>query len=164
MFKQRILCFFFMPVLACQQKNSNCRGKSFSRDMSVKQTWYSLWLLTFFTTIVAFLTQSLLVGPILSRSLHLKFLGVHLSEDFTWAVHCDYIVKKANRRLYALLLRQLKKCKVPSADIVHIYCALIHSILEYASAVFAGLPKYLACYLENVQKRALSIIWPGISY
>ena len=54
-----------------------------------------------------------------------KFLGVHLSEDLTWAVHCDYIVKKANRRLYAL--RQLKKCKVPSADIVHIYCALIRT-------------------------------------
>ena len=28
-----------------------------------------------------------------------KLLGVHLSEDLTWAVHCDYIVKKANRRL-----------------------------------------------------------------
>ena len=53
---------------------------------------------------------------------------------------------------------------ISSADIVHIYCALIRSILEYASAVFADLPKYLACYLENVQKRALSIIWPGISY
>ena len=75
-------------------------------------------------------------------------------------MHCDYIVKKANRRLYAL--RQLKKCKVPSADIVDIYCALIRSILEYASAVFAGFSKYLACYLENVQKRVLSIIWPGI--
>ena len=31
-----------------------------------------------------------------------KPLGVHLSEDLTWAVHCDYIVKEANRRLYAL--------------------------------------------------------------
>ena len=91
-----------------------------------------------------------------------KLLGVHFSKDLTWAAHCDYIVNKANRRLYAL--RQLKKCKVPLADIVHIYCALIRSILEYASAVFADLPKYLACYLENVQKRALSIIWPGISY
>ena len=29
-----------------------------------------------------------------------KLLGVHLSQDLTWAVHCDYIVKKANRRLY----------------------------------------------------------------
>ena len=48
-----------------------------------------------------------------------ELLGVHLSEDLTWAVHCDYIVKKANRRLYRL--RQLKKCKVPWSDIVHIY-------------------------------------------
>ena len=54
-----------------------------------------------------------------------KLLGVHLSEDLSWAVHCDYIMKRANSRLYAL--RQLKKCKVPSADIVHIYCALIRS-------------------------------------
>ena len=38
------------------------------------------------------------------------------------------------------------------------------STIQYASAVFADLPKYLACYLENVQKRALSIIWPGILY
>ena len=59
-----------------------------------------------------------------------KLLGVHLSENLTWAVHCDCRVKKANRRLYAL--RLLKKCKVPSADIVDIFCALIRSILEYA--------------------------------
>ena len=38
------------------------------------------------------------------------------------------------------------------------------SAIQYASAVFADLPKYLACYLENVQKRALSIIWPDILY
>ena len=96
---------------------------------------------------------------VLSRQLRIKriqsFVALRLR-------NCGYVVKKANRRLYAL--RQLKKCKVPSADIVHIYCALIRSILEYASAVFADLPKYLACYLENVQKRALSIIWHGISY
>ena len=60
-----------------------------------------------------------------------KLLGVHLSEDLTWAVQCDYIVKKANRPLYAL--RQLEKCKVPLADFVHIYCALNRSILEYAA-------------------------------
>ena len=54
--------------------------------------------------------------------------------------------------------------KFPLANIVHIYCALIGSILEYASAVFADLPKYLACYLENMRTRALSITWPGISY
>ena len=48
-----------------------------------------------------------------------KLLGVHLSDDITWAVQCDYIVNKANRRLYAPT--QIRKCKVSSADIVHIY-------------------------------------------
>ena len=91
-----------------------------------------------------------------------KLLSVHLSDDLTWAVHCNYIVKKANRRLYALT--QIRKCKVSSADIVDIYRALIRCILEYASATFVDLPKYLSCYLENVQKRALSIKWPGIKY
>ena len=85
---------------------------------------------------------------VLSRQLRIKriqsFVALRLR-------NCDYVVKKANRRLYAL--RQLKKCKVPSADIVHIHCSLIRSILEYASAVFAHLPKYLACYLEKCKKR-----------
>ena len=54
-----------------------------------------------------------------------KLLGIHLSEDLTWAVHCDYIVKRNNGRLYAL--RQLKKSKVPSADIAYVYCALIRT-------------------------------------
>ena len=50
------------------------------------------------------------VGSDIEQISTFKLLGVHLSEDLTWAVHCDYIVKK------------------------------------------------------NVQKRALSIIWPDISY
>ena len=34
----------------------------------------------------------------------------------------------------------------------------------FARHTFADVPKYLACHLENVPKKALSIIWPGISY
>ena len=78
------------------------------------------------------------------------------------ALRLHSVVKKANRQLYAL--RQLNKCKVLSADIVHIYCVLLRSILEYASAFFADLPKYLACYLENVQKRAASITRFGLIF
>ena len=49
-------------------------------------------------------------------------------------------------------------------NVVMLELILSSSTIQYASAVFADLPKYLACYLENVQKRALSIIWPGILY
>ena len=71
-------------------------------------------------------------------------------------------MKKANRRLYAI--RQLKKCGVPQGDLVSIYCSLVRSILEYASVVFANLPKYLSQDLERIQRRALAIIFPLIPY
>ena len=46
-----------------------------------------------------------------------KLLGVHLSEDLTWEVHCDYIVKKAKRRLYAL--RQLDCSHLLGANLLY---------------------------------------------
>ena len=92
-----------------------------------------------------------------------KLLGVYISEDLTWGAHYDYIVKKAsNRRLYAL--RSLKKCGVPTPDLVTVYCSLIRSVIEYASALFANLPKYLSDALEGIQKRALRIILPNLYY
>ena len=49
-------------------------------------------------------------------------------------------------------------------DLLAVYCSLIHSILEYASIVFANLPQYLSNALENTQKSALGIIVPCMSY
>ena len=80
----------------------------------------------------------------------------------TWGVHCDYIIKKANRHLYAL--RTLKKCGLPTLDLITVYCSLILSVIEYASAVFANLPKYLSDALEGIQKRALRTILPNLHY
>ena len=81
-------------------------------------------------------------GVVVERVKSFKLLGVHISEDLTWGVHCDYAIKKANRRLYAL--RTLKKCGVPTSDLITVYCALMRSVIEYASAVFANLPKHLS--------------------
>ena len=55
-------------------------------------------------------------------------INIYISKDYKASLQEPLIlssplVKKANRRLY--VLRQLKKCKVLSADIVHIYCTLI---------------------------------------
>ena len=101
-------------------------------------------------------------GVVIERVKSFKLLGVYISEDLTWGVHCDYIIKKANRRLYAL--RTLKKCGVPTSDLITVYCSLIRSVIEYASAVFANLPKYLSGALEGIQKRALRIILPNLHY
>ena len=93
---------------------------------------------------------------------YFKLLGVYITSDLTWSVHCDYIIKKSNRRLYAL--RKLKKSGVASPDVLLAYCTIIRPILEYASAVFAHLPQSLSKDLEKVQRRALSVIYPNCIY
>ena len=91
-----------------------------------------------------------------------KLLEVYISEDLSWASHCDSIIKRANRRLYAL--RVLKNCGLPMQDFLAVYCSLIRPILEYASIVFADLPQYLSNALENIQKTALGITVPSMPY
>ena len=88
-------------------------------------------------------------GSYIQRVESFKLLGVYISSDLTWLVHCNYMIKKANRRLYAL--RQLVRARVIASDIVTIYCSLVRSVLEYASVVFANLPAYLEDAIEFVQ-------------
>ena len=59
---------------------------------------------------------------------------------------------------------QLKRAKLPSNDLVLLYTTCIRSILSYAVPVYYALPKYLQNDLERVQKRALSIMFPGLAY
>ena len=101
-------------------------------------------------------------GTYIEEVTSFKLLGVYISNDFSWATHREYVVKKANRRFYAI--RQLKKCGVPQGGLISIYCSLVHSILEYAIVVFANLPKYLSQDLERIQRRALPIIFPLAPY
>ena len=82
----------------------------------------------------------------------------------TWNDHIKELLKKASRKRYFLV--QLKRTRAPSDDLVAYYCgACIRSSLDYACPVFHyALPKYQQVELEGVQKRALSFIFPGVSY
>ena len=52
-------------------------------------------------------SQPIAVGGSVIESVEsFKLLGVYISSDLSWSTHCDYIIKKSNRRLYAL--RKLK--------------------------------------------------------
>ena len=101
-------------------------------------------------------------GAFIERVSCFKLLGVYISEDLSWASHCDLIINRANRQLHAL--RELKNCGLPMQDLLAVHCLLIRYILEYASIVFANLPQYLSNALENIQKSALGIIVPCMSY
>ena len=53
---------------------------------------------------------------------------------------------------------------MPTSDLITVYWSLIQSVIEYVSAVFANLPKYLSDALEGIQKRPLRIILPNLHY
>jgi hypothetical protein len=92
-----------------------------------------------------------------------KVLGVTISNSLQWVDHINNVIKKANKRLYFLVL--LKRADVPARDIINFYNTCIRPVLEYCAPVFHhALPGYLCDDLERIQKRALSIISPGLSY
>ena len=56
-------------------------------------------------------------------------------------------------------LKQLKRAKVPTNDLLSFYTTCIRPVAEYACPVFhTALPQYLSDQLERLQKRALRII------
>ena len=80
-----------------------------------------------------------------------------------WNAHVDKITTKAAKRLY--LMKQLKRSGLSDNDLKCFYIASIRSILEYACQVFHyGLPEYLSDQIDRIQKRALRIICPDLSY
>ena len=90
-----------------------------------------------------------------------KLLGLTISEDLKWKTQTSGICKKVPSRLY--FLRQLKRAKVPSNDLLLFYVTCIRPVTEYACQVFHDfLPQYLSDELEKRQKRAFRIIFPDM--
>ena len=83
-----------------------------------------------------------------------RILGVTISCNLKWNNHVNDVIKGANKRLYFLVL--LKRARVPAVDIIIFYCTTIRPAL--------ALPAYLSDDIERVQRRALSIISPELSY
>ena len=67
-----------------------------------------------------------------------KILGVTISSDLKWNNHIVDCIKKANKRLYFIVL--LKRARVPLNDIVNFYCTTIRPVLEYCTPVFHHTP------------------------
>ena len=75
-------------------------------------------------------------GAAIVRVSSFKLLGVTLSNDLSWNDHCDEMLNKACKRLYAL--RSLKAAGLNQKDLLLVYCALVRSVVEYASPVCMG--------------------------
>ena len=88
-----------------------------------------------------------------------KILGLTISSsNLKWTDHIKEVIKKANKRLYSIIL--LKRAKVTSKDTANFYCTVISHILKYCAPVYHySIPSFLSEDLEMVQKRALKIIY-----
>ena len=92
-----------------------------------------------------------------------KVLGLVIQNNLKWNNHIESIVTKASKRLH--ILRVLRRGGVEINDLITIHTALIRSLLEYCCIVWHhALPSYLSQELECIQKRALKIIVPALSY
>ena len=92
-----------------------------------------------------------------------KLLGVMLSSDLKWNEHVAYIVKKFSRRLY--MLRLLKRANADKKTLITVYRTCIRPILEYCNQIWHfNIPEYLSNDIERIQRRALKIIHPSLSY
>ena len=102
-------------------------------------------------------------GSQIERVEKLSILGLSITRDLKWNDHVEKIVNKASKRIY--LLKQLKRFGLNAGDLKCFYVASIRSILEYSCQVFHyGLPEYLSEVTERIQRRALHIIYPQLSY
>ena len=92
-----------------------------------------------------------------------KILGLVVSNDLKWNAHIDAVLKKASKRLYFLV--QLKRARVRTNELCSFYTTCIRSVIEYSCQVYHfALPEYLSDNLERLQRRALRIIYPNLSY
>jgi hypothetical protein len=102
-------------------------------------------------------------NKVIDRVNSFKLLGVYISSDLSWDFHVDYMIKKVVKRMFCI--RTLVHSGVGHEDIVHVYCSVIRSVLEYACPVWhPGLTKKLSKEIESIQKRCLKLVFPMLSY
>ena len=87
-----------------------------------------------------------------------KILGMYISVDLKWNTHITHIVSKASKRLY--FLRLLKRSGVDRYSLLTVFTTCIRPVLEWSY----GTTQYLSNEIERIQKRALKIIHPDLSY
>ena len=92
-----------------------------------------------------------------------KVFGPTLSSSLKWNNHVDEIVKKSRKRLYCL--SQLKRSGLKTPELIQFYRTCIRPITENACSVFHDCsPAYLSKNIKIIQRRAMRISFPSLSY
>uniref|UniRef100_A0A669B6E2 Reverse transcriptase domain-containing protein n=1 Tax=Oreochromis niloticus TaxID=8128 RepID=A0A669B6E2_ORENI len=75
-------------------------------------------------------------GVKVERVSSFKFLGVNITEDFSWTLHTDTAIRKARQRLY--FLRRLRRFGMNASIISNFYRCAIESLLTSCITVWYG--------------------------
>lgn len=87
-----------------------------------------------------------------------KYLGIHITDNLSWAVHIQH---EANRRL-GFLKRNFKLA--PPRLTLLAFKSLVRSKLEYTCSLWDHHQSYLINNIEAVQNHAVCLIYSGCSY
>ena len=87
----------------------------------------------------------------------LKKLGLMIRSDLSWCSNTNFMVKRANKKLWCL--KRLKRLGANTQDLLDVYCKQIRSILEFGAPVWhPNLTSRDRGKEERVQKSAFCII------
>ena len=87
----------------------------------------------------------------------IKLLGVVIKNDLSWGANTQYIVQRANKKLWCL--RRLKKLGANTSDLLDVYTKQVRSQLEFAVAAWhPSLNGEDRLRIERVQKSACCIM------
>ena len=96
-------------------------------------------------------------GPCLEIVQQTKLVGIIISDDLKWSAHVDYMIKRANKKIW--LLRRMKILRLEADILLDFYCKEVRSILEFGVPVWnSGITGKMREQIERVQKVCISII------
>ncbi len=108
--------------------------------LSMERT--TTWFLTYKELIMDFrrrappLQPLIIKGTEVERTVSYTILGLHVSENLSWAKNTATTVKRAQQRLY--FIRPLKKARLRCQPLICVYRGLIESILTSGIIVWYG--------------------------
>ena len=106
---------------------------------------------------IDFMPKLTLQGQLLEVVEEIRILGIIISSDLSWHANTEFIVSKANKRLW--ILRRLAALGASTDDLIKIYRTQIRCVLELAVPVWqSSLSQADKIKIERVQKSALHIM------
>ena len=113
--------------------------RQFQFTVQAGQTMQDMWILFCKNSIEPDLLR--INDSCLERASVFKLLGVWQQDNLCCNYHVEQTLKKASKILYFLM--ECRKANLPTEIGITIYCTKIRLLLEYASPLWGGLPKYL---------------------